>query len=299
MVRRERKRPPLSAEAEPGDDVPVSVDVFVVQVPELPAALADEHQEPAARVIVVTVYAQMLGQILDALREERDLHLRGTRILVGLRKLPDDLLFAFLGQQPLLFVLYRSAYSNQSNLAQASMRGNLDDARPVLVLLSGLPGAGKTTFAREFVRRTGAHHLESDAVRHSLFPSPAYTRVENAAVFGRIEEEARDDLAADRCAVVDATNLTRRDRARFLRLAETWAALIVGVRLTAPMGVLRTRLRARLAAERNGYAPAPEAVLERMTGRAEPFRIATLVVDTRFPTASALDLLALLIEDRS
>jgi predicted kinase len=38
----------------------------------------------------------------------------------------------------------------------------------MLVVLSGLPGVGKTTIARELARATGAVHVRIDAIEQAL-----------------------------------------------------------------------------------------------------------------------------------
>ena len=48
---------------------------------EQAAALADHHQQPAARAVIFFVGLQMLGQMVDAMRQQRDLHVRRTRVL--------------------------------------------------------------------------------------------------------------------------------------------------------------------------------------------------------------------------
>ncbi|WBL36821.1 AAA family ATPase [Tepidiforma flava] len=109
------------------------------------------------------------------------------------------------------------------------------------MLLSGVPGSGKTTLAGRLCERLGAVHVESDAIRRQLFPEPSYTPAEHGAVFARAEALAADALGEGKVVVVDATNLARRDRRRFLRLGER-AGGVVAVRVTAPEEVVRRRL---------------------------------------------------------
>ncbi len=59
----------------------IASQVNRLQVFEQTAALADHHQQPAARAVVFFVGLQMLGQMVDALGEQRDLHVRRTRVL--------------------------------------------------------------------------------------------------------------------------------------------------------------------------------------------------------------------------
>jgi tRNA uridine 5-carbamoylmethylation protein Kti12 len=39
-----------------------------------------------------------------------------------------------------------------------------------LILIAGLPGVGKTTFAREFVKQTDAVHFEIDEIKRNVVP---------------------------------------------------------------------------------------------------------------------------------
>ena len=59
----------------------VAAQIRVLQVIEQAAALADHHQQSAAGAVILLVALQMLGQMVDAVREQRDLHVGGTRVL--------------------------------------------------------------------------------------------------------------------------------------------------------------------------------------------------------------------------
>jgi len=173
--------------------------------------------------------------------------------------------------------------------------GNWAPPPPALILLSGYPGSGKTTFAHALATVLPVDHHESDAVRRSLFREPAYTPAESARVFATIESHAAASLRAGRNALVDATNLARGDRRRFERLAERIEAPFIAVRLTAP----DEEIRRRLAVPRLGNSQAGLAVYEAMLGRARPFAGPAVVVDTRFDLAPAVALISRLVQQYS
>ena len=59
----------------------ITAEVNRLQIFEQTAALADHDEQPATRAVVFFVGLQMLGQMVDAMREQRDLHVRRTRVL--------------------------------------------------------------------------------------------------------------------------------------------------------------------------------------------------------------------------
>jgi predicted kinase len=79
--------------------------------------------------------------------------------------------------------------------------------RPVLVVLIGLPGTGKSHVATKLQRRTGFAVLESDAARKALFPRPRYTSLESRRLFAAIHAAIDHLLAEGTSCIFDATNL--------------------------------------------------------------------------------------------
>jgi len=69
---RELRLPP---EPELLNERAIALEIPLLQVVEEPAAPADELEEPAARVVILPMDAEVLGQLLDPLGEQRDLHL--------------------------------------------------------------------------------------------------------------------------------------------------------------------------------------------------------------------------------
>ena len=68
----------------------------------------------------------------------------------------------------------------QLNHDLAKLRENLDllpeaVANPGFVVVSGLPGTGKTFFCHKLAEKQPFCILESDAMRKALFPSPDYS----------------------------------------------------------------------------------------------------------------------------
>src|SRR5262249_22038406 len=86
---------------ELGDDCGVAVAIMLAQVVEQARPLADHHEQAAARRVVLLVRAHVLVQLVDAGREQRDLHFRRPGIFGIAAELVDDLRLAVLGNRHL------------------------------------------------------------------------------------------------------------------------------------------------------------------------------------------------------
>jgi len=160
-------------------------------------------------------------------------------------------------------------------------------ARPVLVMLTGLPGSGKSRVAEELRSRTSAVVLESDDLRRLLFHRPVHSADESRRLFAALHAAAEALLAEGASVVVDATNVVEAERAPLYALGERTGAKLIVVQVTAPDRVIRRRLgvRARAGTSRS---EADTRVYERMQFRLEPIQRPHLVVDTSQETGPAL-----------
>src|SRR5213592_1919265 len=89
----------LPAQAELANQRAVALEVLLLQVVEQAPALADQHEQAAARMVVLLVVAQVLREVVDALGEQRDLDPGVARVLRGGAELRDELGLALLGQR--------------------------------------------------------------------------------------------------------------------------------------------------------------------------------------------------------
>lgn len=73
----------------------------------------------------------------------------------------------------------------------------------MLIVLSGLPGVGKTTIARELARAIGAVYLRIDSIEHALRGGGVKVEAEGYRVAHAIAE---DNLRLGRAIVADCVN---------------------------------------------------------------------------------------------
>jgi len=80
--------------------------------------------------------------------------------------------------------------------------------QPILYMLLGYPGAGKTTAAKIIEKLSGAHRLTSDEERLKRFSTPHFTESEHTQLYRQLDDETEELLASGQSVIYDA-NLNR------------------------------------------------------------------------------------------
>jgi protein phosphatase len=117
-----------------------------------------------------------------------------------------------------------------------------------LVVLVGISGSGKSSFAAKHFRRTQV--LTSDACR-GMVADDENDQAATPAAFDVLHYIAATRLRAGRLTVVDATNVKREDRAKLVQLARDHDVLPVAIVLDVPEGLAIERNAARTDRDMN------------------------------------------------
>lgn len=161
---------------------------------------------------------------------------------------------------------------------------------PPFIVVSGLPGTGKSHFCRRLTERYPFSMLESDALRKVLFPSPTYSPQESGYLF-QVCHQLMDELLGEGIPLIfDATNLSERHREHLYRIADRRRAHLILIRVEAPRAVARQRLEEREGG--NGPVVHSEAnwkVYQSMRGSLQPIRRPHLAVDTSREITPVID----------
>ena len=125
----------LLAYLELFDNRAVTVDILALQILKQRTALTDHSKQTAARMVVVLVHLQVLGELVDSLGEDRNLNFGRARVLFMNAVILDDRFFDFR---------FNHAFSPFCNIFRKNRRNSVKKA-------------GELPFKRAFVfnLRTG------------------------------------------------------------------------------------------------------------------------------------------------
>ena len=152
---------------------------------------------------------------------------------------------------------------------------------PAFIVVSGLPGTGKSHFSGMLAERLPFLILESDALRKSLFPSPTYSRPESSRLFQACHLLIERLLKRGIPIILDATNLSERHRERLYSIADRLGSKLILVRVEAPPEVVYERLKTRREGANPGNkSDADWSVYQRMKPRVQKIHRNHYAVDT-------------------
>jgi predicted kinase len=106
--------------------------------------------------------------------------------------------------------------------------------------LIGIPGSGKSTWARELAARTGAVVICPDDIRVNH-------RIGSERAFEIAREEIAVKLQSGRDVIFDATNTIRKWREKNILAGRTFATRVVAVVFETPLELCLDRQRQRVA----------------------------------------------------
>jgi aminoglycoside phosphotransferase family enzyme/predicted kinase len=161
---------------------------------------------------------------------------------------------------------------------------------PMLIVIRGLMGVGKTTLAEALAERLGGELLQTDKLRKELFgPSAApaefnqdrYRPENRLRVYDELFLRAEQDLKEGLSVVLDGTFLTADLRRRAAGLARAAGALPCLVHGDCPVDVAVERIAERAAdGETNSDATAELYELQRAQQEPDPPELRSVDIDT-------------------
>ncbi len=127
------------------------------------------------------------------------------------------------------------------------------EGRPALILMSGLPGTGKSTIAEKVAGSAGFEIIQTDRVRKELQSGPdarlstqdPYSEQAKQAIYDECLRRAREALFEGKRVILDATFHSSDRRRMFTQLARQMGVRVHLLICRADREVIRRRLAAR------------------------------------------------------
>lgn len=118
---------------------------------------------------------------------------------------------------------------------------SLSIAKPLVIMIVGLPGAGKSYFAKQFADTFSVPLISNEDIRAELFTNPTFNKDENLIV-GRIQDLMLEQMLKSKSSILmDLGSSTKQNRAKIAQIANQakFETLVVWVQTNPELAKMR------------------------------------------------------------
>lgn len=133
-------------------------------------------------------------------------------------------------------------------------------AHPRIIMIAGVPGAGKSAFAKQFAEMFGVSCISGDAIRGELFAEPHHNDSEEA-IIARIQDYMMQEVAKNkRSFLLDGGCNTKLERQKITTFAKNngYETLVIWVQTSPTTAKGRATGRIRQPAGTTYHTISPE-----------------------------------------
>jgi predicted kinase len=153
--------------------------------------------------------------------------------------------------------------------------------KPLLILLYGFPGAGKTYFGRQLCEQFQAAHMQADRIRSELFDSPRYDKEENNVIGQLMDYMTEEFLSAGLSVVYDVNAMRQQQRMSLREMARNHKAqpILIWFQIDPETAFLRAAKRDKRHFDDKYAAPMDQQTFESIaSGMQNPTTVEDYVV---------------------
>jgi predicted kinase len=134
-----------------------------------------------------------------------------------------------------------------------------------LYITVGLPGSGKSTYVKNFIKDKDIEYLSSDSLR-AVYGKDETDQSVTSIVFGHIKKKVDELLKDGKNVLVDATSVNRKERSDYINTAKKYGAKVVAIVFKMDRQGLIDRNKKR--GEQGGRV-VPDFVIDKMLNKFE------------------------------
>ena len=134
-----------------------------------------------------------------------------------------------------------------------------------LYITVGLPGSGKSTYVKNFIKDKDIEYLSSDSLR-AVYGKSEEDQTVTPLVFGHIKRKVDESLKDGKNVLVDATSVNRKERSDYINTAKKYGAKVVAIVFKMDRQGLIDRNKKR--GEQGGRV-VPDFVIDKMLNKFE------------------------------